>query len=486
MASSSVNFDDRHPGSAGNGDTGWTPKVLVSLLSMCLLLNVLAMFFLFMTIALPSIARYYDTTQAAWLLTGFMLAGAVTAPLFGKFADIHGKRKVLMVCALIAAAGALLGAVTPNFVLLVLGCVLIGALTPCVFLVYTLINDVFPKSTVVMAVSVTTSSMGLGAVYAPFIAGWLLESYGFHSLFWFILACLSTALVLVRLTTAESPHRQHARPDLIGAVLLGAAIAGILLGLSEGPTAGWAAPKTLLCFIGGAVLFVAWIISARSVKEPLVDIRHLASRKVNVIVFTAGFAFSAGAVYMIVLPFMAMTSGQLGLGYGFGVSAFDFAFIQAPSGVAVIIGGIIAGWALKRIGLRVGLLLSFTILAVAAVLTALFHDSKAVVIALVVFQGLGTGIAYACVPNLVLTYIEQSLQATIGSLATVLQTLVPAVMSIVTFVVLNSFIAMEVQGNVVYSDVGITNGFLLSAVVSALGFVVILLLPRGAGQEADG
>ncbi len=99
----------------------------------------------------------------------------------------------------------------------------------------TLIRDVFPARTVTMSVSVVISGMGLVAIPAPFLARWLIDSTGFRSLSWFTLICLAVLAPMILLTTAESNLRLHSRLDLVGAVLLGAGIGGVLVGISFGP-----------------------------------------------------------------------------------------------------------------------------------------------------------------------------------------------------------------------------------------------------------
>ncbi|WP_433610032.1 hypothetical protein [Prescottella agglutinans] len=105
--------------------------------------------------------------------------------------------------------------------------------------------------------SVVISGMGLVAIPAPFLARWLIDSTGFRSLFWFTLICLAVLAPMILLTTAESNLRLHSRLDLVGAVLLGAGIGVVLVGISFGPDGGWTAPSTLAYLAGGAVLSAA-------------------------------------------------------------------------------------------------------------------------------------------------------------------------------------------------------------------------------------
>lgn len=142
----------------------WTPRLVVSLLSIVLMLEMLAISYIMIATALPSIAKHYQTTQGAWLLTSFLLFGAVVAPLVGKLADVCGKRLMLLVCVFGAAVGSLVSAIAPTYGVLLAGRALTGLLVPCLFLSYSLIRDVFPPKTIPLAVSIATSGMGVIAI----------------------------------------------------------------------------------------------------------------------------------------------------------------------------------------------------------------------------------------------------------------------------------------------------------------------------------
>ncbi|MFC9788126.1 MFS transporter [Rhodococcus sp. NPDC127528] len=452
---------------------------------MALLLELLSISYMMIAIALPQISAHYQTTQGAWLQTAFLLLGAVASPLIGKLADTHGKRKLLMVCVALSAVGALISATGPSFGVVVAGRALTGMLGPCLFLVYTLIRDVFPRRTVAMAVSVAISGMGLVAIPAPFLTGWLVDNFGFRSVFWFTLICLCVLGPLILATTDESPVRLRSRIDLVGAALLGAGIAGVLIGVSFAPEWGWTAPSTLAYLGGGTALFAAWAVSARMIREPLIDLRILSNRAVALTTLSGGLCYAVSAVFTILLPFMCMTPAVLGLGYGFGVSAEEFAVFQAPLGGATVVGGFLVGSLVSRVGARPLMVVGMVTMALACTSTAISHESKPLVIIFSALVGLGGGIGYAATPNLLLATVPQSLQGTTGAVSSVSQNVFPAVLPVIAFTVLNSHIATVVEGAAFYTDEGLTIGFLIAAGAALIAAVAAFALPRKVEQVAD-
>ncbi|GAA3666593.1 MFS transporter [Nocardioides ginsengisoli] len=470
----------------------WTPRLVFSLVSIVLLLEMLTISYLMISMALPTIAAHYQTNQVAWLLTAFLLFGAVAAPLVGRLADLHGKRRMLLVCVAGAALGSLISAVAGSYGMLIAGRALTGLLVPCLFLSYSLIRDVFPPRTVALAVSVATSGMGLIAIPAPFLTGWLIDNHGFRSIFWFALIGLAVLGVLIALTTDESPLRSKARLDFVGAILLGGGIAGVLVAVSFGPTWGWTDAKTLTYLLGGAALVVGWLVSARTVREPLIDVDVLRRRPVLLTTISAGFVYGASALFTMLLPMIAMTPAILGLGYGFGLTAEGYAVFQAPIGAMGMVGGLVMGLLVSRkVRPQPLLVAGLVTMAAGFFVVGVAHDSKGLLVVLAGVFGFGQGLGYAAVPNLLIAAVPPQLQASTASIVGVFQSAFPAILPVIVFAVLNnSYVAPlppEMTGGaVLYTNDGYLTAFLISAGATAIGAVVALMLPRTIQQvETD-
>jgi hypothetical protein len=77
--------------------------------------------------ALPTIGRDFgDVHNLPWLITAYLLASTAVIPLYGKIADIHGRRFTLRIAILTYMAGSLVCALAPNMLVLILGRVLHG------------------------------------------------------------------------------------------------------------------------------------------------------------------------------------------------------------------------------------------------------------------------------------------------------------------------------------------------------------------------
>ncbi|MGW4533196.1 MFS transporter [Nocardia sp. NPDC004340] len=442
----------------------------------------------------PAISAHFHTTKAAWVMTSFLLAGVATAPLAGKLADLYGKRRILLGCLTLSAAGALLSAVAPNFGTLLAGCWLLGLLVPCWFLSYSLVRDIFPSRSIALGVSIVTSAVGLAAIPAPYLTERLLDDHGYRAVFGFLCVAAAGSAVAVALAVRESPVRLSARVGVRGAVLVGSGLAIVLIGASQGPAWGWATPATLACFGVGLALLVGWFATAAKTRDALLDIRLWRRRAVLCTALAAGCVYAATGLYTIVLPMLIRTPAMLGLGYGFGVTPKGVAEYLVPIGVLSVVGGIAVGVLVGRRLLRPGWLLALGMLStgLGAALTAYSHDSSELVLLFAGLVGLGTGLAYAATPNLLISAVPPGVQGSAAALVSLSQTVIPAIGPIVAFSVMNGgyvaelppYIARMLNGAIVYTERGLQIGFLIAAAIAAVGLLFALLVPRTVEQAS--
>jgi MFS family permease len=424
---------------------GWNFRLGFTLFSLVCVLELLSASYLMIAMATPPIIEHFHTHQLTWLSTSFLLVGAVSAPLLGKVADMYGKKKMLMLCLVLAIIGSLLSATATTFGMVIAGRCLAGFLVPTLFLSYSLIRDTFPEKTIALAVSIATSGLGLIAIVVPFIAGWLLDDYGWRSIFWFFFIALVVLTPLVFITARESSIRVRSRIDFLGAALLGAGIAGILIGVSFGQEWGWSSGRTLGFLLGGIALVCAWIVTARVSKDPLIDLKVLSKRSVFFIALSAGAIYGISGLYSTLLPLLAMQPKAyhdiFGLKYAvFGVSFKGFSQFQAPIAVFTVLGGLVVGFLVGRKLLKPRILTAagMAFAGVGGLLTAYQHDNKWALIVFASLVGFGMGFGYAASPNLLIEAVPPKLQASTASIVAVFSSMLPAILPVIAFTIMNN------------------------------------------------
>ncbi|MFE3030015.1 MFS transporter, partial [Nocardia tengchongensis] len=160
--------------------------------------------------------------------------------------------------------------------------------------------------------------------------------------------------------------------------------------------------------------------------------------------------------------------------------------------LASMIGGIAVGVLVGRRLLRPGWLLALGMFSTAlgSALTAYAHDSENVVLMFAGLVGLGTGLAYAATPNLLMAAVPPGVQASTAALVSVSQTVIPAIGPIIAFSVMNGshiaelppFITRMLNGAIIYTERGLEIGFLIAAGIAIAGLAFALLVPRTIEQ----
>ncbi|NKY54304.1 MFS transporter [Nocardia vermiculata] len=475
----SVSISDSDSPSAGTGSepggsTGYWTGILLILV---LLTEQASLAFALFTPALPKIAAKYQTTEVVWVMTALVLAAAIASPILGKLADIHGKKRILVVTAMIAGLGAFISAVAPTFPILLIGRFLSGAGFAFTALGYSLIRDVFPARLQPMSISIANTGVGIIAVAAPLISGFLLDHVGVSSIFWFSFALCAVGGLLTLFFVPETTVRAHVSVDWLGAFLLTVALFTVMLALSLGAEWGWASGRTLGTLAVTVVFAVAWVLWERRAREPLISIPMLAGRKVGITLLAGGIAYGATTLIATLMPMLLQTPKDAG-GYGFGLSVTGMALWMLPGGVLIVLGGVFVGATARWIGFRTQLIIGAGLIAIGAVLLATTPDQPWQVVSAYGIIGFGSMI-YAAVPNLVLLGLDEEQRAIGANFTGLSQSMFGGMLSSLGFAFLAQHMLAVSPAGPVYSSDGFMVAFLVAGGAAAIGALLALGITVG-------
>ncbi len=272
--------------------------------------------------ALPTIGRDLgDAAHLPWVVTAYLLAATSAVPIYGKLADIRGRRVMLMAAIAIFAVGSVLCALAPTMLVLVVARLIQGAGGGGLLaLSQTIIGDMMsPRERaswqVYFAAAFTVASLS-----GPVLGGFFAQHLTWTMIFWVNVplggaAYLMASAPLRRLPRNERPQKL----DVWGAVLLVAATTLLLLTVSwAGGRFGWAAPQTSGFLVVSALLFAAFYWRLRHTDAPLIPLEVLFNSVV--LAATAAATLSVGlflglAIYMPILfeTVRGLTASQSGL-----------------------------------------------------------------------------------------------------------------------------------------------------------------------------
>ncbi|OZM78883.1 MFS transporter [Pseudonocardia sp. MH-G8] len=342
-------MQDSSTGNTGAGlHTGWNGR-LVGVVAVLAMVNFMVDSAITAPLlVLPAMLDHFETDQAAWLNASAMMAGVLWAPLLAKSADVHGKRKVLVLALLVSGAGAVVCAVAPTMWLFVAGRLLQGAAVAAMFLAVAIVREVFATRTAMVVVGIVTTGSAVLNIGSRFLVEHLAAEFGFQVLFVVAAVVAATMTVCVVLVIPESRVRTPGRIDFAGALLLGGGLAGVLSYISLGSEFGWLAVGPLALLLAGAAALARWFLVSSRKPEPLIDIRNLGLP----LVLTLLVLFLAAGSYQSVLqliPLVADVSASQQLGYGLADQT-SLALLFAMPAIGVTLGGPLSGLLAARIG----------------------------------------------------------------------------------------------------------------------------------------
>lgn len=324
-----------------------------------------------LTATYPIIALEFGALyDLSWLMTSFALAQVATLLLCGKLNDIYGRKLLLILAYTLFALGCGLVGFGTLMSTLILGRVISGAgssgMTTLVSILITdlvPLRDVAPWRSCVNIVATTGRSIG-----GP-VGGWLPDTVGWQWSFSGQVPLAGIAIALVaftlpsshNLSTAQGSQRiKLARIDFLGAVTLTLSILGLLVPLEiGGDRVPWCSP-TIFLLLGASVLFTGLFLATERwfAKEPIVPLLLLRQRDVTVsaLVMLFHIAGQTGLMYTIPVYFQITA----------GVSNTEAGAHLVPAVAGNAMGGVLAGFVIKRTGRYRTLTLGATIVSSAA------------------------------------------------------------------------------------------------------------------------
>ncbi len=356
----------------------------------------------------PAIADSYEVSLAAaqWALTATLLVGAVSTPILGRLGSGTARRPVIVGGLAVVLLGAVLSALPFGYGGLVAGRALQGIGLALVPLAIAVARDTFRGAELRSAVSLLAVSTVAGAGLGYPITSSVAEHLGLSGAYWFGAALVSWALVTAWRDIPSARATVTARIDLVGALLLSAAMLAILLAISQGEQWGWTSAAVLALAPGGVLALVVWLVLTWRSDRPLVDL-HLAVRPglagPNAVALCAGVGMY-GLLTLAVLVVQA--DGSAGFGLDRGVSAAGLVLL--PYSLLSVAGSRVAGRVSALLGPQVLLPTGCTIFASSLVFLQAWHGEVWQVLAAMAIGGLGSGFTFSSLAVLIVPHTPET------------------------------------------------------------------------------
>jgi EmrB/QacA subfamily drug resistance transporter len=432
--------------------------------------------------AVPSVvAELGGFAEFPWLFSIYLLAQAVTVPVYGKLADVFGRKPVMLVGIGLFLVGSILcgfawsmGALIAFRAVQGLGA---GAVQP---MSMTIVGDLYSLQERAKVQGYIASVWGISSVVGPTLGGVFSEYVSWRWIFFVNIPLCLIAAATIGLRFHERLERRRPRIDYAGAGVLTVALTLLILGLLEGGQAwAWGSPQGIAVLAAGAVLLGVFVLIERRAADPVVPLRLLRNR---LLVTTSLVAACVGAILL-------------------GLTSYVPTFVQVVLGTGPLVAGfalaaLTLGWPLSasqsgrlylRIGFRATALIGAGVIGLGSGLLLLLDASTSVLQVGATSFVIGLGMGFAAAPTLIAA--QSAVQWQERGVVTGTNMFFRSAGSAVGVAVFGAIVNATLGGSDLASDrvapealtTAVHHVFLGTAVLAVVMLGAVLLMPRDRG-----
>ena len=384
--------------------------------------------------AIPDLIKYFHVSysMSSWILTAYLVSGAVMTPIAGKLSDIYGRKKILLVIMVIYAVGVSLSGFAANIYFMLIARAIQGIGMSMFPIAFGIVRDQFPREKISIGQGIITSMFASGAVMGLAVGGIIVQNYGWRTTFFTIIPIAIALLLIIRrfihvddddvkqqeqqkqfleqrqkqsaivengnnFTKANKNKKLANHIDIKGTITLAATVTLFLLVLTFIETSGSSSSnidtanvngvyinnsnnlsaQSLLPFliIAGIVSFILFVIVERQSNNPLVDFKLMLNKSIlpaNLIIMLVGMS-----MFMVfqTIPILVRNPQPI----GFGEDAIDTGKVQLPFAIILLIFGPTSGFIVSKLGSLKPIILGTFITAAGFIGLLLYHSTELLV-----------------------------------------------------------------------------------------------------------
>ncbi|MBA3750796.1 MAG: MFS transporter, partial [Nitrosopumilus sp.] len=150
--------------------------------------------------AIPTLINDFDISYgvSSWLLTAYLITGAVMTPIAGKLSDVYGRKKMLLIIMVIYTIGVSMGGFANDVYTLIVARAVQGIGLAMFPIAFSIVRDQFPREKISIAQGAITSMFAAGSVIGLSIGGFIIQHFGWKMTFFTIIPISIIILFVIR------------------------------------------------------------------------------------------------------------------------------------------------------------------------------------------------------------------------------------------------------------------------------------------------
>jgi EmrB/QacA subfamily drug resistance transporter len=330
----------------------------------------------------------------SWVFSAYLLTSTTTVPLFGKLADLFGRRITFHMSVVLFLIGSVLSGMAHSLEQLIIFRAIqglgAGGVSP---IAITITGDIYTLEERGKMQGLFSAVWAFASLVGPLLGGWITDALSWRWIFYLNIPFgIASSLILQRYLREEAPRTKH-RLDILGTVTLTAAVTLLLLGLVEGPDAwGWGDVRTLAVLIGSVLSFAVFLWQERRVAEPMLPLDLFQSKLISA--SCAGNVLIGTLLYCLTAYVPVFAQGVM------GGTAVDAGTVLTPILVGWPVASTISGRLLVKVGYRPLALTGSLFLIAGGVMLALVDPSTTRLWIMTSMSITGLGLGFTSMPYL--------------------------------------------------------------------------------------
>ena len=470
--------------------------------------------------AIRDIIREFNISYStsSWILTAYLISGAVATPIAGKLSDIYGRKKMVLSILVIYIIGICIGGISTDLSVLLLARIIQGIGISMFPIAFGIIRDQLPMDKLAIGVGVFSSMFAAGSVVGLAVGGNVIQIFGWHATFLTIIPFAISLWIIIKIVIPYDKRDGLAEPednklrtdidavdsklnphdldivdthstrqglDIKGAIALAATIASFLLmltyiGNSSNGSSNGSAYSTQIIIISLALLSLGslflFIIIERRAQTPLIELslmRNGILLPANIIILI--FGMTMFMVYQTI-PIMVRSPYPL----GFGGDAVESAMVQLPFMLVFLIFAPASGFIVSKMGNLRPTIAGTIVMTIGFFMLSIFHSTELIIAINLAVVAIGISAIQVGAFNITMEYTPRQYSGVSLGMSVVLVLIGSSIGPVIaaTYMQTHQSLARGVINGLFPSPVSYNLIFLTASLISIISIGLVMILRR--------
>lgn len=352
------------------------------------------------TPALPILKADFNASydSLSWIITAYVISGTVSAAIFGRLADMYGKKRIFMLLSLIYAIAVSFGGFATTLEEFIAIRAVQGLGMGMFPVAFALLNDQVPKEELPLAQGILSSTFTAGAALGLVLGAWITQTYEWEYSYHSAIPVAFGLLIASYLYLRDNSQRTKSTIDFLGISLISSGVVLLILGLSEGQSWGWYSLSIEITFIMSAILLFLFILVESRRSQPFISMKLMRIRNVFLSNFTGLFAMAAMFFLFYSVPPLLEDPSPA----GFQLSIFNSGLTMLPAALASMIFAPVAAVVTKRLSPKLSIEIGSVVLFLSYIGLYYFRASPMEITEDATILGIGLSFIFVGMINILL------------------------------------------------------------------------------------